>query len=68
MSENKNFSVQELVNNKGEKIKQFTICGTNCCCPTLEINGSDFILKDDFGGKITLNKKQIKTLQQIPIK
>ena len=68
MNKNKNFSVQDLVNNKGKKFKQFTLCGVNGCCPTLEINGSDFILKDDFGGKITLNKKQIKTLQQIPIK
>lgn len=30
-------------------------CGTQGCCPEIEINENEVLIKDDFGGKVILN-------------
>lgn len=34
-----------------------TLCGVQGCCPTLEV-GDQVVLRDDFGGSVTLNAEQ----------
>ena len=35
-----------------------TLCGVQGCCPTVEISENEVVIKDDFGGKVTLTKAQ----------
>lgn len=37
--------------------KKITLCGTQGCCPTVEISNK-VVIADDFGGKVTLTKAQ----------
>lgn len=34
------------------------LCGVQGCCPTIELKEKEVIIKDDFGGKVKLNKDQ----------
>lgn len=38
----------------------YTLCGTQGCCPTVTIyqDLDKVIIKDDFGGKVTLTKNE----------
>ncbi|MBP1759874.1 MAG: hypothetical protein H6Q63_791 [Firmicutes bacterium] len=40
---------------------KLTLC-QNGCCPTIEIDADSVIIKDDFGGKVTLTTDQFKIL------
>jgi hypothetical protein len=33
-------------------------CGTRGCCPIMEINGENISIKDDYGNRIKVSKKQ----------
>lgn len=39
--------------------QKITLCGTQGCCPTVEIS-DNVVIADDFGGKVTLTKAQWK--------
>ena len=40
--------------------RQITLCGANGCCPTVNIDdtGKTIVIKDDFGGSVTLTFEQ----------
>lgn len=44
----------------------FTLCGCNGCCPTVTV-GKDgtHVLKDDFGGIVTLTSEQFALLKEV---
>jgi hypothetical protein len=46
--------------NKKESIpaKVMTLCGVAGCCPTVELSEKGALIKDDFGGKVVLNKDE----------
>ncbi len=48
------------INDSKESITRIRLCGTQGCCPTVEIHhGSDkVVITDDDGGKVTLTKEQ----------
>lgn len=41
---------------------KLTLCSGAKCCPTVEVSNGMFILKDDFGGKVSLMPDQLKIL------
>ena len=40
---------------------KLTLC-QNGCCPTVEFDTDSIIIKDDFGGKVSLTSAQFKIL------
>jgi len=40
---------------------KLTLCQTGCC-PTVEVIEDSVILKDDWGGKVSLTKEQLQIL------
>lgn len=38
-----------------------TLCQTGCC-PTVEIEHNTVLIKDDYGGKVTLTPEELKIL------
>lgn len=45
----------KTIKNKSSKI---ILCGVQGCCPTVEFKEREVIIKDDFGGRVKLNKDQ----------
>jgi hypothetical protein len=40
--------------------KMFSMCCGGKKCPVVTIEGEDWTIKDDFGGKVKLTKDQVK--------
>ncbi len=41
-----------------------TLCGVKSCCPTVDFTSSrKVVLKDDFGGKVQLTRRQWRDLK-----
>lgn len=56
--------VRSEVSKKGEK--RYTLCGVDGCCPTITLTkGGDYVIKDDFGGNVTLSKTQFDLLKMV---
>ncbi len=34
------------------------LCGVQGCCPTAEFTGNSVVIRDDFGGMVTLTKDE----------
>ena len=42
---------------------EIVLCGRKRgCCPTLKIEGENYIINDDYGGEVILTKENIKYL------
>lgn len=41
-----------------KKEEKIVLCAVQNCCPTVEFKKEGIIIKDDFGGKVKLNKDQ----------
>lgn len=41
-----------------DNIKKIKLCGVEGCCPTVEFKKKSILIKDDFSGKVKLNKDQ----------
>jgi len=42
----------------------YVLCGKpNRCCPTVDENGDRVTIRDDYGGKVVLTKKQYEILK-----
>ena len=41
---------------------QVSLCRKTTCCPQLIIENGQYIITDDFGGKVTLEQQHIKEL------
>ena len=41
-----------------DNITKIRFCGTFGCCPTIEFKKGLILIKDDFGGRVKLNKDQ----------
>lgn len=35
-----------------------TLCGVQGCCPTVELGSKGVVLRDDFGGKVSLTQAE----------
>ena len=42
---------------------KIALCRAGSCCPTVEKSETGFILKDDFGGSISLNNEEFALLR-----
>lgn len=42
-----------------------SLCGVQGCCPTVEIGDSKIVIRDDFGGEVTLTPEQGRALAEI---
>lgn len=43
---------------------QVSLCRKTTCCPQLIIENGQYIITDDFGGKVTLEEEHIKELMK----
>lgn len=41
-----------------DNITKISLCGTQGCCPTIEFKKGSILIKDDFDGRVKLNKDQ----------
>lgn len=41
---------------------KMTLCSEKSCCPTVEKQDGIFIIKDDFGGSVSLSEKELSML------
>ena len=42
--------------------KPVLLCPTVCCCPEIFLEGDNFIIKDDYNGKIIIPQQDIESL------
>lgn len=55
---------KEVSNNKVAEQGVVTLCGTQGCCPTVDFTDPKaVVLKDDFGGKVTLTPEQWRDMK-----
>lgn len=50
-----------------KKIERHTLCGSQGCCPTVEINHErgEVVIADDYGGRVRLTLAQWEAAQKI---
>ncbi len=40
-------------------------CSSNCCCPTVEYDGDNVFIKDDFGSSVKMTKSQWEAIVKL---
>jgi len=44
-------------------MEKIVLCGRGKCCPTIEKKEENFVIRDDYDGKVVLTKEQLNLLR-----